>query len=300
MSQQQGEENITSYNIKLYDVASGNVLKIFLSQSNIESLAFNPDGKTIASGLNDGTIQLWDASSGNLIRTLAGHQSYVSDLTYSPDGRILVSASNDKTIKAWAMESGSLLTTITEKQSIQQISFTADGEELIVRLNLSIESDSLIEASIRNYKVPGWMLSQERSTGGLGDIFGAYFIRPNGQAAFSVIDIASDNDGKDISSSLVGYSRDEQPIQVHGRVYNVILTSDERQLYYTLDNNIIVFDTINKREIKTLPHDNITSLLYNDVGNIVVSSSSDYVVKIWSTNNLNNIKTIIVKPKGAT
>jgi WD40 repeat protein len=302
LSQRQGESTVSSYPIKLYDVTSGNLLKTFLSQSAlVESLAFSPDGKILAAGLRDGSIQLWDVLSGNSIATLNGHQSYVLDLTYSPDGRILVSASYDKTVKAWTIESGSLIATITEKQPVQQVVFTNDGEELIVRLGLSFESETLIEASIKNYKIPECTLLQERSISGLGDIFGAYYIPPNGNgdAVFSAIDIGSDDDGKDISVSIVGYSRNEEPIMVNGRVYNVAITNDGKQLYYTLDNSIIAFDTVNKKEIKRLPHDNITSLLYNSVGNIVVSSSSDYVVKIWSTNNLNNIKTIIIKPKSS-
>ncbi|MDR1348180.1 MAG: hypothetical protein LBJ63_07120 [Prevotellaceae bacterium] len=284
----------------MYDVASGNLLKTLLSQSAfVDSLVFSPDGKKLAAGLSDGTIQLWDVLSGNSVRTLAGHQFYVLDLAYSPDGRILVSASDDKTIKAWAIENGSLISTITEKQPVQQISFTNDGEELIVRLGLSFESETLIEASIKNYKVPGWTLLRERSISGLGDIFGAYYIpsNDNDDAIFSAIDIGSDDEGKDISNSIVGYSRNEGPIPVKGRVYNVAIANDGKQLYYTLDNDIIVFDTASKKEIKRLSHDNVVSLLYNSVGNIIISSSSDYVVKIWNANTLNNIKTIIIKPK---
>jgi WD40 repeat protein len=52
----------------------------------IYALAFSPDGKTLASGDEDGLIKLWDLSSGALLQSRQTEQNRVSTLAYHPDG----------------------------------------------------------------------------------------------------------------------------------------------------------------------------------------------------------------------
>src|SRR5205807_4615864 len=75
--------------IKLVDVATGKELRAFKGHTEaVTALAFSPDGKRIASGGQDNTINLWDLATGRLlakIRTGAG----ITSLSYSPDGKTL-------------------------------------------------------------------------------------------------------------------------------------------------------------------------------------------------------------------
>ncbi|XP_077097751.1 WD repeat and SOCS box-containing protein 2 isoform X3 [Siphateles boraxobius] len=56
----------------------------------------------LATGLNNGAIQVWVVSTGNLRFTLTGHEAPVRDLVFTPNGSLtLVSASRDKTLRIW-------------------------------------------------------------------------------------------------------------------------------------------------------------------------------------------------------
>ena len=65
------------------------------------SVAYAPDGKTVASGGNDNTIRLWDVEAEELKRTFTGHTGSVRNVAYSPDGSILASGSDDHTVLIW-------------------------------------------------------------------------------------------------------------------------------------------------------------------------------------------------------
>ena len=64
-------------------------------------LVFSPDGAILVSGHGSGTIQLWDAKTGDSIAALDGHTQQVETLKFSPDGETLVSTAQDGTIFLW-------------------------------------------------------------------------------------------------------------------------------------------------------------------------------------------------------
>jgi WD40 repeat protein/serine/threonine protein kinase len=71
----------------------------------VRTLAFAPDGRTLASGGQDNVIHLWDVApggaAGTATKTLRGHASHVQSVGFAPDGATLVSAGRDQQIKLW-------------------------------------------------------------------------------------------------------------------------------------------------------------------------------------------------------
>lgn len=83
-------------------------------QDTVLSVAFDPQGETLASGSSDHTVRLWEAQSGKLLRTLEGHTGRVSIVAFSPDGRLLASKSVDHTIWLWSCKTWETVAVIPE------------------------------------------------------------------------------------------------------------------------------------------------------------------------------------------
>ena len=71
---------------------------------DVNSVAYSTDGTKIISGSSDHTIKIWDANTGECLKTLEGHSSYVNSVAYSPDGTKIVSGSEDNTVKIWGIK----------------------------------------------------------------------------------------------------------------------------------------------------------------------------------------------------
>jgi hypothetical protein len=74
-------------------------------ESSVLSVAFSPDGKRLASGSMDNTVQVWEM--GNLKAkpvVLRGHEKMVFSVAFSPDGKRLASGSWDGTVWLWTLD----------------------------------------------------------------------------------------------------------------------------------------------------------------------------------------------------
>ncbi|HSL30089.1 MAG TPA: protein kinase [Anaerolineales bacterium] len=101
---------------------------ILQHDDQIWSVVFSPDGKQVGTASQDATAKIWDAATGELLVTFAGHTASVNGIAYSPDGKKVATTSDDGTAKVWVASSGEeLLTFSGHTDWVARIAFSPDG-----------------------------------------------------------------------------------------------------------------------------------------------------------------------------
>jgi WD40 repeat protein len=97
------------------------------------SVAYSPDGKTVATVSFDKSIKLWETATGKELKTFAGptgHQNLVLSVSYSPDGQTIASSSTDNTAKIWDVPLGSYIQELVMPDAVNGLALSADGLKL--------------------------------------------------------------------------------------------------------------------------------------------------------------------------
>ncbi len=100
--------------VSIWDVASGEIVQRFPTQSNPDSIVFTPDGSAILfGGYDDGTLTLIDSESGELIQEmnagLGNSSGALRAVAITPDGGTAVVGFENSQLLLWDLESGELI-----------------------------------------------------------------------------------------------------------------------------------------------------------------------------------------------
>jgi len=115
--------SVSQRGLKVWDTEMGSVvgpgLRVPLEMASmlarqgqlVRAWSYSPDGRRLAAAFGT-TIQVWDAETGEAVKTMDRHASFIVACAYSPDGRRIVSQSQDGTLEIWDTKTGAALVTL--------------------------------------------------------------------------------------------------------------------------------------------------------------------------------------------
>lgn len=243
---------------------------------SVESIAFSPDGKTLASGSYDASISLWDLSTGRQSKVF-NHTYAVLSVAFSPDGRTLATGSYDKTVGLWDLKTwGKIQTLKGHSESVRSIAFSPDGKTLASgswdkTVNLwDVASGSRIKT-----------LQSHNSS-----VYSVAF-SPDGRT------LASGNDDGTVGLWDIATGSELKTLKLHkARVLYVVFSPDGRTLASgSSDNTVNLWDMASGVSIKTLKghSDSVYSVAFSSDSRTLASGSRDKTISLWNLKTGNRL-----------
>jgi len=239
----------------------------------VYSVAFSPDGKTLASGSGDNTIRLWDVGSGRLIRSMAGHAGPVHSVAFSPDGKMIASASEDKTIKLWQVSTGKHIRLFNgHTGGVYSVAFSPDGKTLVS------SSEEGNDSALRLWDVNTGRLIrsfEERNTWVPSVAFspdGKMIASGSHEQLVKLWDVGTGN----LIHSFVGH---------RNTIHSVAFSPDGKMLASgSIDHKVKLWDLSTGKLIRSYDGEYFNAVAFSPDGKTLAAGSYDRTVKLWDLN----------------
>ena len=254
-----------------------------------------PDGKRLVSGSSDKTVKVWDASSGQELRSFNGHTGQVGGVVFSTDRKWIASASYDGTAKLWDAATGQETRTLRGHQGgVSCVAISPDGKRLVTG-----SSDQTVKlwdiAGLKPIPVPtGEQPTIAKSPAKSVTISGAPVSLTLLQQHRGFTGVAFSADGQRLATASIDQAvkvwdaTSGQELHTLKAGWCATFSPDGKRLASGGPDKVVrVFDAASGQESLTLPgHTNsVVSVAFSPDGTRLASASQDQTVKVWDVTN---------------
>ncbi|KAJ7871989.1 hypothetical protein B0H14DRAFT_3439202 [Mycena olivaceomarginata] len=249
---------------------------VIQAMSLVNTVAFSPDGKHIASGSRDNAIRVWDATTGEQFgEALTGHTDSISSVVFSPDNTHIASGSVDSTIRVWdamtGQQTGESLRGHTD--SVYSVAFSSDGTRIA-----SGSGDS----TIRVWDAVSGQQVGEALTGHTHPVRSVVFSPDDTRIASGsddgTIRVWEAATGREVGEALMGHA---DPVS------SVAFSTDGRCIASGSDDTTIrVWDVATGQQVGgalTGHANSVHSVAFSPDGTRIASGSADRTILLWDS-----------------
>jgi WD40 repeat protein len=285
----------TSGNVCLWDATGIQKLFVGLHDNWVTGITFRPADQAIISCSEDETIKIWDAQTGECLKTFTGHTGWIMAIDLSHDGHLLVSGSIDHTVKVWDAHSGECLhTLIGHNDWLYSVAISADGNWVA-----SGGNDSLLR--LWNPHTGDCIYTLTGNTGRIQKVV----FDPNGQYVLSAAN-------RQVLMWDLQTGQLLRSFAFPGFINMIELNQNASILAVSLVEALQLLDLQTGQCIKTLQGHSrkVPALSFSPDGERLVSGGYDQKIKLWDTNNgrcvktwegkVNWLRTVVFSPDGRT
>ncbi len=278
-------------NVKLLDVITGTILKIYKTTSQISSIYFSPERKSlIGIGVDNRETYLWDISSSQkIISYETNRENNLSSFSF--DGKKFATINIDNKIGVWDIESKKESVKLTSHSSKNwSVASSKNGEQLVIgtqdgMLKLWDVKKGIVLNTFGKHSENVYSVAFSKDENFIASGSGAYI---DGVNEVKIWDIAT---GKEIKT-LKESDYNESVFSVSFSEDGKLLASGEGSEFYS--SKIRIWNIATGKSMKTLTGHSapVEALSFSPDGKLLASGGRDNVIKLWNVSTGDELKTI--------